>query len=131
MAYLLDADFIIHGLKGDGATLSLLSRIAPEEIAITWPTLGEVYAGAYYSPNPDARLDDVRGFLRFFARVGFDDTIMQRFGELRSFLRRRGLPITDIDLLVAATAVEYDFTLLTYNRRHFDRIPGLRVYAPS
>jgi tRNA(fMet)-specific endonuclease VapC len=129
MAYLLDADFIIHGLKGDNATLTLLGRIAPDEIAISWPTLGEVYAGAYYSPNPDARLDHARGFLRFYARVEFDGTIIQRFGELRAFLRRRGQPITDIDLLVAATALEYDFTLLTYNRRHFDRIPDLRVYA--
>jgi tRNA(fMet)-specific endonuclease VapC len=131
MAYLLDADIIIEGLKGNGATLTLLSRIAPEELAISWPTLGEVYAGAYYSSNPDARLEQARGFLRSYARVGFDEAIMQRFGELRSFLRRRGQPITDIDLLIAATAVEYDFTLLTYNRRHFGRIPGLRVFASS
>jgi tRNA(fMet)-specific endonuclease VapC len=32
-----------------------------------------------------------------------------------------------MDLLIAATALQYDLTLLSNNRRHFDRIDGLRI----
>jgi tRNA(fMet)-specific endonuclease VapC len=32
-----------------------------------------------------------------------------------------------MDLLIAATALQYDVTLLSNNRRHFDRIDGLRI----
>ncbi len=31
----------------------------------------------------------------------------------------------------AATAIDHDLTLLTRNRRHFERIPGLELYQSS
>jgi tRNA(fMet)-specific endonuclease VapC len=42
-------------------------------------------------------------------------------------LRRRGQPVDDIDLLIAATAVAGDFVLVTQNTKHFKRIAGLSV----
>jgi tRNA(fMet)-specific endonuclease VapC len=59
-----------------------------------------------------------------------DDPIMESFAELRAFLRRRGLLIPDFDLLIGATALHYDLTLLTFNCRHFERMPGVRLYQP-
>jgi tRNA(fMet)-specific endonuclease VapC len=35
--------------------------------------------------------------------------------------------IGDSDIWIAATALQYDLTLLTNNRRHFERIDGLRI----
>jgi tRNA(fMet)-specific endonuclease VapC len=32
-----------------------------------------------------------------------------------------------MDLMIAATALQYDLTLLTNNRRHFDRVDGLQI----
>jgi tRNA(fMet)-specific endonuclease VapC len=32
-----------------------------------------------------------------------------------------------MDLIIAATALQYNLTLLTNNRRHFDRIENLRI----
>jgi predicted nucleic acid-binding protein len=55
---------------------------------------------------------------------------MLRFAEVRSFLRRRGQLIPDFDLLIAATALHHDLTLLTFNRRHFLRVPDLKLYQP-
>lgn len=53
---------------------------------------------------------------------------MERFAGIRGDLRRRGQLIPDLDLLIAATALHHDLTLLTRNVRHFDRIPELRLY---
>jgi len=55
-------------------------------------------------------------------------SIMERFGEIRANLRRRGMLIPDFDLLVGVTALHHELTLLTSNVRHMSRIPGLRVY---
>jgi tRNA(fMet)-specific endonuclease VapC len=44
---------------------------------------------------------------------------------VRAELSRRGQLAPDLDLLIAATAMHYDLTLLTRNVRHFARIPGL------
>jgi tRNA(fMet)-specific endonuclease VapC len=56
---------------------------------------------------------------------------MLRFAELRAFLRRRGGLISDFDIIIAATALHYDLTVLTFNVRHFQRIPDLRIYTPD
>jgi len=36
--------------------------------------------------------------------------------------------IGDFDILIAATALHHDLTLVTRNRRHFERIPNLALY---
>ncbi len=35
------------------------------------------------------------------------------------------------DLIVAATAVERNGQVATFNKRHFARVPGLKVIEPS
>jgi predicted nucleic acid-binding protein len=56
---------------------------------------------------------------------------MLLFGRLRALLRLQGTLIPDLDLLIAATALQHDLVLLTRNRRHFDRIPGLQFGEPA
>jgi tRNA(fMet)-specific endonuclease VapC len=59
-----------------------------------------------------------------------EDPILEQFAELRAHLRRIGRPLPDFDLLIAATALHHDLTLLTFNRRHFERVPDLKLYRP-
>jgi tRNA(fMet)-specific endonuclease VapC len=56
---------------------------------------------------------------------------MEQFAEVRAYLRRRGELISDFDILLGATALHDDLTLLTYNTRHFKRIPHLKIYPQS
>ncbi len=44
-----------------------------------------------------------------------------------SDLVNAGIAIGAVDLLIAATALERDWTLMTLDMRHFGRVPGLRV----
>jgi len=55
---------------------------------------------------------------------------MERFAEICAYLRRRGELISDFDILIGATAVFHDLTVLTYNTRHFTRIPDLKHSTP-
>jgi tRNA(fMet)-specific endonuclease VapC len=36
--------------------------------------------------------------------------------------------IPDMDIFIAATALHYELTVLTYNTKHFERIPHLKLY---
>jgi predicted nucleic acid-binding protein len=56
---------------------------------------------------------------------------MKRFARLRGELRRQGQLIPDPDLLIAATALQHDLTIVTRNVRHFQRIPGLKLYQAT
>lgn len=59
--------------------------------------------------------------------VEFDGACAHGYGRLRVDLKRRGVGIDNMDLLIAATAVARDATLVTHNTAHFAGIPGLRL----
>jgi predicted nucleic acid-binding protein len=127
MAYLIDSDWLIHAFAGNELAVNTLRRFAPQRPFVSLITVGEIYDAAFNSPNPEAHLANSRLFLGRFTTLGLNDQIAERFAETRSFLRRRGMLIPDLDL-IAATALHHDLTLLTFNVTHFRRIPELRVY---
>jgi tRNA(fMet)-specific endonuclease VapC len=55
------------------------------------------------------------------------DTVVVQAAEIYAELHRRGRLISDADILIAATALTHDLTLVTENTGHFERIPGLRL----
>src|SRR5688572_24559846 len=131
MAYLLDADWAINSLAGRRQASAILNQLLPQRVTISWITVGELYEGAFHSANPQDHIAILREFLSSFHIVGVNDPIMERFAQLRALLRRRGELIPDFDLIVAATALHYDLIVLTFNIRHFSRIPDLRLYQQS
>jgi tRNA(fMet)-specific endonuclease VapC len=52
---------------------------------------------------------------------------METFAEIKADLQNQGNVIDDMDLLIAATALTMNYTLVTNNERHFSRIPGLQI----
>jgi len=130
MRYLLDADWIIQVLAGRKEAVLAHKRINPEEIAVSYITIGEIYEVAFSYANPQAHLHTFRQFLTPFPLLDLNEPIMERFAEIRAYLRRPGELISDFAILIGATAVFHDLTVLTYNTRHFTRIPDLKHSTP-
>ena len=130
MPYLLDSDWIINALTRRPRAVEVLDHLAIEGVSISWISVGEVYEGAFGFSNPQAHLEAFRRFLRPFKILGLNNPIMERFAETRYLLRRRGETIPDLDLLLGATALHYDLTVITSNVRHLGHIPGLKLYNP-
>jgi len=57
------------------------------------------------------------------AVLPLDAAAARRFGELKMELERRGEPLAEPDLRIAAIAVTRGLTLVTRNVRHFRRVP--------
>ncbi len=127
MRYLVDTDWIIDGLRGRPEALAVLEERRDEGLGVSIITLGEVYEGAYNNPQPDVHVATFHEFLALFTVLPLTDETMQHFARLRALLRQRGNLIPDLDLLIAATAIEHELVLLTRNRRHFERIPDLQL----
>ena len=89
--------------------------------------LAEPYEGVYYSRDTAQSEQKLNDFLESVTLVGMDEGTAKIFGRERGRLRAAGIMIGDMDLLIAATALQYDLTLLTNNRNHFERIEGLRI----
>jgi predicted nucleic acid-binding protein len=131
MASILDADWIIHALIGEPVAARTLRRILPPQIAVALLTVAGLYDGAYDSANRQARIALFRRFLLPYRFLNPNDEIAVQFAELRAFIRRRGEMIGQFDLIIAATALHYDLTVLTFNIRHIARIPDRRIYRPT
>jgi tRNA(fMet)-specific endonuclease VapC len=126
IAYLVDADWVVHYLNGHQDIVARLNVVKHPGLGLSTVSLGELYEGAYYSRDP---LGDERGLQAFLYGVtllSLDEETAKIFGRARGRLRAQGLLIGDSDLWIAATALQYNLTLLTNNRRHFERIDGLR-----
>jgi tRNA(fMet)-specific endonuclease VapC len=130
MAYLIDTDVVIDHLDDDSAAVGLLSNLTAVGIAISIVTYMEAYEGILHSPDlaiAQAKFDD---FLDGVPVIPFSEPVARRCARLRETLRQQGKRIRPraLDLITAATALEYDLTLVTRNKADYADIPGLTLH---
>ncbi len=128
MTYLIDSDWVIDWLAEREQAIQLLSIIGERGVAISLVTYGEVYEGIYYGRDPIASERMFQLFLHGTDALPLNHAIMRRFARIRGQLRRQGRIIGDPDILIGATALHHDLSLVTRNISHFERIPGLRLH---
>ena len=129
--YLLDTDILSNLLRRAPST-ALITKLAsvPAERQFTSSiTLGELVYGAHrLRDRTDAllqRLDET--LLPNLPVLPFDASAARRYGEVRAEVERRGTPIGDADLRIAAIALDRNLTVVTGNVRHFQKVPSLAV----
>lgn len=127
MAYLIDTDWVVHHLAGVQAVTSRLESYRQAGLAVPIPVLAELYEGAFYSSNPEASQARLEEFLAGVDIILADEQTARIFARERGRLRRQGRRIGDFDLLIAAIALQHDLILLSNNRTHFERVPGLEL----
>ena len=99
--YLLDTDWVVDILNGQERAIQTVLELAPAGLAVSIITYGELYEGAAFA--------QIRGSL--------PRSIRQQIG--------------DLDILIAATCLEHQLTLLTRNLKGFQQIPNLKLYQPN
>ena len=128
MSYLCDSDMLIDVLNEIDSAVSFITPLLEAGLWVSLITIGEVYYGVLGGRHPRQAEDRLLTVLDTMLLVGLDLPTMYLFAELRIHLKSIGMTIGNNDLLIASTALRHDLTLVTRNRRHFDRIPGLRLY---
>ena len=130
--YLLDTDWIIDVLNDYGNAARVIADLSPHGVAVSLPTYAELYQGAYYGREPGSAIRHLRGFLDGKLLLPLDAPSMERFAVLRGALPRPvRQQLGDMDLLIAATALHHELTLVTRNLRDFRLVPGLLIYEPG
>jgi tRNA(fMet)-specific endonuclease VapC len=126
MSFLLDTNICSANLKDERR---LFSRFVQHtgNLFVSRLNMAELYAWAYNSSNPDQRLERIKRMLELMDVIEFDDSCALHFGQLQVTLRRSGVTIDAVDLMIAATALVHDLTMVTHNTRDFVHVPGLRV----
>ena len=125
---LLDTNVLVAILRGNKKVAERFSRNLGE-MAIPAMVVGELHFGAAKSGNPAKNRRLVQALLGALPVMHTTDAIMELFGEQKAVLSSRGggESVEDADVLIAATALAYDATLVTGNNRHFAKFEGLRI----
>ncbi len=109
--------------------VTLLNRLVKDGLAMSIATYAEVYGGIYYGRDSARDASVLRHFLRETRVLGINRAKARRFAMIHGFLRAQGQLIPPSDVFIAATAIQYDLTLVTRNLRHFEWIPDLKIYT--
>jgi tRNA(fMet)-specific endonuclease VapC len=121
---LLDSDTCIGILRGrEGVIQHRAAEV--DEVATTWVTASELFYGAAKSAKPDLNAAVVARFLQTLPVLAPDLASARLFGEVKARLAAAGQIVADADLFIAAIAISRGATLVTGNRKHYERIPGL------
>jgi tRNA(fMet)-specific endonuclease VapC len=131
--YLLDTDHISLHERGHPPLRARFEALSPDLIAVSVVTVEEAMRGRLaVLARQTAGEDRERAYaklmetVRFFGSIQvilFDAHCEQQFQDLRSQRVRVGAQ----DLRIAATALAHGLTLVTRNRRDFERVPGLPI----
>ena len=89
--------------------------------------VGELYYGAEKSQKQAERKAEIDSLRAALTSTPLQGAVMERFGQLKASLEKRGERLADADLLIAATALEHNLTLVTGNLKHFQRVQGLKM----
>jgi predicted nucleic acid-binding protein len=126
--YLLDSDSLINFLNGDKKMVEAVYKIHKKGIATSVICLAEVLEGLY-TLSDKRKTGEFEKFISAVEVFPVDETTAREFARIRKALRKKGQLIDNFDLLIAATCLAHDLTLVTGNLTHFKRIGGLKIYT--
>jgi len=127
MPYLIDTDILINSIKGNKTINQKIAAYATMPKAISIVTFGELLYGAKKSTQRDKNTSIVYRLAEIFPIVGITRSTIEAFADMKIALDKKGERIEDFDLLVAATALSLNYTLVTNNTKHYKRIEGLQL----
>jgi len=125
--YLLDTNTCIFLMKNRAEVVSHYMRVATSGVAISSITLSELQFGVYNSMFPEKNGENLLRFLLGVAVLDFSSKAAEEYGKIRAYLRRKGTPIGELDMLIAAHAKSDNLILVTNNAAEFNRIEGLDI----
>jgi tRNA(fMet)-specific endonuclease VapC len=133
MPYLLDSDWVVDHLADVPAAHELLEMLSPDGIAVSIITYLEAYEGVERSSDRPAAEAKFQTLMRQVPVLPISRAVARRCASLRHVLRSQGKRVDRraLDLLIAATALEHDLTLVTRNVEDYADVPNLQLHRSA
>ncbi len=120
----VDSDLLIDFLRDQEPAVSrLLQEMENSEVRTTAVNRFELLAGAQSAKQSAT----VQKFLDTIKALPLDDAAADRAAEVHRVLSKKGQDIGMADSLIAGIVLNHKATLLTRNRKHFERVQGLNL----
>lgn len=124
--FALDTNIVSAWLKGEGPIADKID--AAESVFLPIIVIGELYYGAGFSSQVAKNTQDIRKITERYPLLSIDEDTTIIYGSIKTGLRKKGTPIPENDIWIAAIAIQNDLTLTTRDK-HFNEIEGLSLIA--
>ena len=126
MSFVLDTDICSAYLKGNSRVHSRFIQYGGR-LHVSTITVGELFVWVLRARASPDRLQGLLDLLDDITVLDVNRAVAQKFGEVRAQQLDQGLYTPELDLLIAATAIVHNLTLVSHNVQDFAHVPGLTV----
>ncbi len=134
MGLLIDSSVLVAAERERIHFQSVFAGSADEPLAISVITVSEMLHGiqrARTIEQAERRQQFVSFLLELFPVIPIDLEVARHHARIWAELQARGEMIGAHDLLIAASALAFGYSVMTFNISEFARVPGLRVLNPT
>ncbi len=121
--FIADTDVLIDFLRGAGEAERIAIELKTGRLCTTAISAFELWAVAK-TPQQAATIETL---LAAITVLPLDISCARRAGEILRELERKGDTIGMADSLIAGIAIEHDAILISRNRKHYERVAGLKL----
>jgi tRNA(fMet)-specific endonuclease VapC len=127
MTYCADTDFLIDLKDQNRKAIAKVEELESqgEMLSTTAINVAEFYFGVYRSNGKESALAEANKLFEPFSILDLNFETARLYGELAGNLKSN--MVAPLDLLIASIALSNKQRLLTRNKKHFERVPGLHV----
>lgn len=128
LQYLLDTNICIYIAKQKPlSVMKKFEELEVGQIAMSIITYGELLYGAKKSHHPEQAHEKLVELATLIPALPLKSDVAEHYGEIRAGLEKKGTPIGNNDLWIAAHARALEVILVTNNIKEFKRISHLRI----
>ena len=117
---------MIPFLKGRNGIQEHINMVGIPQCCVPELVLSELLVGAYKTGR-SVEFEAVKYVRGKFETTPVSFKVLEIYSKVRAHLEEQGNALDTMDLLIAATALAGDFTLVSHNTKHFSRIPDLKL----
>ena len=122
--YVLDTNIVVALFDEEQVVLERIA--AADETIVPIPVIGELFHGALNSRRTRANVQRIEALAQAHTIVAQDMETAKHYGAIKTALRRKGTPIPDNDIWIAALARQHGATVASRDQ-HFNAVDGLLV----
>ena len=124
--YLLDTNICIYLFKGLFDLADKIENIGIGNYFLSEITIAELKFGAENSSFPKKNMEKIDLLQQQFTVIPIFSSL-DIYAKEKARLKKIGKPLDDFDLLIGATAISNNLTLVTRNISDFDRLEKIEI----
>ena len=128
---IVDTDVVSFTFKRDTRHRLYRPHLQNKLLYISFMTLAELDLWASVHKWESKRRAELDDFLQSYTVIESDRELCRQWSDIKSQARHGGYHIETADAWIAATALLYRVPLVTHNRAHFARLPGLQLISEA